>query len=94
MLPDGSYTPEVDSENPAEPVIQPGLTYHLHNGRIRDHIDGLDAVKQAAYLRLLTEQGSSPIFGPQYGLKKMDLIGAERGLILGRAAQTDSRIVN
>lgn len=84
MLPDGSYTPEVDSEEPTEPVVQSGLTYHLHNGRIRDNIDGLDAVKQAAYLCLLTEQGSSPIFGPQYGLKKMDLIGAERGLILGR----------
>ena len=84
MLPDGNYTPEVDSEESAKPVIQPGLTYHLHHERIRGNIDGLDAVKQAAYLCLLTEHGSSPIFGSQYGLRKMDLISADQGLILGR----------
>lgn len=84
MLPAGDYLPEIEETMENLATVQPGLTYHLRQERLRGYIDELDAVKQAAYLCLATEQESCPIYSKDYGIKTIDLIGAEKGLIIGR----------
>lgn len=61
---------------------EPGLTYKMRvdqengtAGQFIGHIDGLEAVEQAAYKILNTERGENEIYRGQYGVEIDDLFG-------------------
>lgn len=62
----------------------PDLTYAITSdgSRISGMVDGLDAVAQAARLRLSTEKGVYPIYSGTYGIALQELIGAPLGFVL------------
>ena len=64
------------TEEITEPTY-PNRTYNLklENERVSGEIDGLDAVKQAVELILLTERYTCPIYSWDYGVELIDLIG-------------------
>ncbi len=45
-------------------------------------LDGVEAVAQSVRLRLNTEKGAYPIYGPSYGVAFRELIGAPLGFAL------------
>lgn len=49
----------------------------LDNGRIAGYVDGVEAVKQAAMVMLLSERFDTLIFDPQFGSELDDIIGYE-----------------
>ncbi len=55
----------------------PGKTYYMDNAdqRIRGCVDGLEAVKQAAFKILNTERYQHIIYSWDYGIETMDLYG-------------------
>ena len=72
----------------------------FENGRIAEKIDGLEAIKQAVYLRLLTERYEHLIFSWNYGFERIELTGQpkEHAIVLAEsrikdALLTDSRIL-
>ena len=64
-------------------ATMPSLTYGLdrRSGHIRRRIDGADALQQSIYKRLLTEAAVFPIYSEGYGLRFLDLVAQERGVI-------------
>lgn len=56
---------------------QPDLAWKIGGGRMCGLVDGIEAVKQAAWKRLETEAGVYDIYPESYGLKTVDLIGDE-----------------
>lgn len=52
----------------------------FENGRIGGKIDGVEAIRQAAYLRLLTERYEHIIYSWNYGFERVDLIGKPKDL--------------
>lgn len=79
---------------------KPSKTFRLaENGHIEGFVDGREAVAQAVKLMLSTERFAYPIFSPDYGVEREDLIGARREFVVGdierRIAETlaeDDRI--
>lgn len=85
MLPDQNIrvTPDYD-ETEKEPEIMPSKTYSLTRDRITGFIDGLDAMKQAVWKRLMTERYVYDIYDDTYGLQTADLIGKDYGYVMGK----------
>lgn len=52
----------------------------FENGRIGGKIDGVEAIRQAAYLRLLAERYEHIIYSWNYGFERADLIGKPKDL--------------
>ncbi len=67
----------------AEEIVQPSITYKadFDGEKINGTIDGIDAVKQSVFCRLMTECGAYPIYSDKYGLPMNDLIGKPAPLI-------------
>lgn len=85
-----------------EVVEQPGKTYRLDiaNNRILGKVDGVEAIKQAIYLRLSTEKDDYLIYSEDYGIQLEDLIGESDTYVLptlqGRIAEAllrDERVL-
>jgi hypothetical protein len=85
-----------------EVVEQPGKTYRLDivNNRMLGKVDGLEAIKQAIYLRLSTEKDDYLIYSEDYGIQLEDLIGESDTYVLptlqGRIAEAllrDERVL-
>lgn len=53
-------------------------TYKLSVEKIEGFADGMEALKQAIYKRLATEQYEYPIYSFNYGIAWKELIGEER----------------
>ena len=53
-------------------------TYKLSPNKIQGFTDGLEALQQAIYKALDTEQYEYPIYGFSYGIELDDLIGKDR----------------
>lgn len=85
MLPDQNIrvTPDYD-ETEKEPEIMPSKTYSLTRDRITGFIDGLDAMKQAVWKRLMTERYVYDIYDDTYGLQTADLIGKDYGYVMSK----------
>lgn len=85
MLPDQNtrVTPDYD-ETEKEPEIMPSKTYSLTRDRITGFIDGLDAMKQAVWKRLMTERYVYDIYDDTYGLQTADLIGKDYSYVMGK----------
>lgn len=60
-----------------EEQLLPTRTYGIKNGRIQDHIDGLDAVAQAVDKILSTERFEHEIYSEDYGAEMDRLIGQD-----------------
>ena len=62
---------------PIDEKAYPSYTYKmiLDGDRLRGYIDGIAAMRQAVYKRLLTQKGAYPIYSPDYGLDLKDLYG-------------------
>lgn len=60
---------------------QASQTYHIdiEKGRILGWCDGLEAIKQAAYLILQTERYQYAIYSSNYGVELEDLFGKPSG---------------
>lgn len=73
MVPSVAKDLELDFEIEEEP----GKTYCMDDAakRIRGYVDGLEAVKQAAYKILNTERYQHIIYPWDYGIETMDLYG-------------------
>ncbi len=56
-------------------------TYRLSETKIEGFTDELDALKQAVYKRLSTEQYEYPIYSFGYGIAWKELIGEEKAYI-------------
>ena len=71
-------TPVID-ESLADAVDEPasslGYALDATQGRVRGNVDELKAVLQAVLMILATEKGEHGIYGADYGLKTVDLIG-------------------
>ena len=61
----------------AERKIQPSQTYQVDfdAGTVRGGLDGLEALKQSIFLRLITVLGIHEIYSDAYGLPMNDLLG-------------------
>lgn len=73
MVPSVAEDLELDFEIGEEP----GKTYCMDDAakRIRGYVDGLEAVKQAAFKALNTERYQHVIYSWDYGIETMDLYG-------------------
>ena len=73
MIPSAPEEMELDFEVEEEP----GKTYCMDDNtkRIRGFIDGLEAVKQAAFMILNTERYQHIIYSWDYGIETMELYG-------------------
>lgn len=56
-------------------------TYKLSETKIEGFVDELEALKQAIYKALATEQFEYPIYGFNYGIAWNQLIGEEAGYV-------------
>ena len=85
MLPnqDIRTTPDYD-ETERTPEIMTSRTYRLTKDRIAGYIDGLDAMKQAVWKRLMTERYVYDIYDDTYGLQTVDLIGKEYSYVISK----------
>ena len=85
MLPnqDIRTTPDYD-ETERTPEIMTSRTYRLTKDRIAGYIDGLDAMKQAVWKRLMTEKYVYDIYDDTYGLQTVDLIGKEYSYVISK----------
>lgn len=71
-------TPVIDeslADATDEPAPSLGYALDANQGRVRGNVDELKAVQQAVLMILATEQGEHGIYGADYGLKTVDLIG-------------------
>lgn len=85
MLPnqDIRTTPDYD-ETELTPEIMTSRTYRLTKDRIAGYIDGIDAMKQAVWKRLMTEKYVYDIYDDTYGLQTIDLIGKEYSYVISK----------
>lgn len=85
LLPDVSNIDlEEDIENDfEEEEMQPSLTFRLdkENKRITGLVDGTDAMSQAIFMLLHTEQAKYPIFSWDFGAMFEDLYGMDRDYV-------------
>lgn len=58
--------------------IEQTQTYSVSEDRIQGFVDGMDALRQAIYHILNTEQFEYPIYTLDYGLRTDDLFGKDR----------------
>ncbi|WP_033168358.1 DUF2634 domain-containing protein [Clostridium sp. KNHs205] len=67
-----------------EVVEQPSRSYRLDiaNNRMLGKVDGLEAIKQAIYLRLSTERDDYLIYSEDYGIQLEDLVGEPDAYVL------------
>lgn len=67
----------------AEELILPSLTYKMDfdKGQIQGETDGIEALRQSVYFRLMTERGAYPIYSEKYGLPMNELIGQSAPLV-------------
>ncbi len=67
----------------AEEVILPSLTYKMDfdKGHVQSETDGIEALRQSVYCRLMTERGAFPIYSEKYGLPMNELIGQSAPLV-------------
>lgn len=102
----GSVLPMQTIRSVEEPEEQPSLTYRLDlkEGRVLGMVDGVEAVRQAAALALLTPRFKCLAYGTQYGSELYriitdpgmteELARAEIDRAAREALSTDSRIVD
>ncbi len=74
-------------------------TYKMSDAKIEGFVDGLEALKQAIYKILSTEQYEYPVYSFRYGIAWKELIGEERSYVraemrrmIEEALLTDGRI--
>lgn len=85
MLPDQEITLTPDYDETEQPPKElPSLTYRLSEERIVGKVDGLTAIKQAIWKRLMTEKAVYDIYDDTYGLQTVDLIGKEYGYVVSK----------
>ncbi|WP_328802034.1 DUF2634 domain-containing protein [Paenibacillus sp. LX16] len=62
---------------------QPSYTYQVDfaNKRISDHVDGLEAVKQAVILILSTDRFQYFIYTVDYGMERIPIVGASQAIV-------------
>ena len=79
ITPDGGFIlPNIEIEVGG----QPSRTYRVdENGSISGMVDGLEAIKQAAYKVLLTERYETLIYSADYGSELKGLVGQETAFI-------------
>ena len=82
-----------------EPAPSLGYALDANQGRVRGTIDEIKAVQQAVLMILATAQGEHTIYGTDYGLKTVDLIGKPYSYVanelqrrIKEALQQDDRI--
>ncbi|XID92488.1 DUF2634 domain-containing protein [Paenibacillaceae bacterium WGS1546] len=101
MIPTGSALESVGLEQ-TDPIEAPSRTYRLdvQTGVIAGMIDGLEAVRQAAFKILQTERFRHLIYSADYGSEAMSLIGRDRFIYRSELKRTieeallqDDRIV-
>lgn len=56
-------------------------TYKMSDAKIEGFVDGLEALKQAIYKILSTEQYEYPVYSFRYGIAWKELIGEERSYV-------------
>lgn len=78
-----TLTPDYD-ETELVPTEQPSLTHQLSKDRIVGKVDGIMAMKQAIWKRLMTERYAYDIYDDSYGLQTFDLIGKEYGYVVSK----------
>lgn len=85
MLPkqDITITPDYD-ETEKTPEIMTSRTYRITRDRIAGFIDGIEAMEQAVWKRLMTERYVYDIYDDSYGLQTVDLIGQEYGYVISK----------
>lgn len=85
MLPnqDIRTTPDYD-ETERTPEIMTSRTYRITKDRIAGYIDGIDAMKQAVWKRLMTEKYVYDIYDDTYGLQTVDLIGKKYSYVISK----------
>lgn len=79
MIPQNNFNLSYDFNT----SIQPSKSYRLdiENNRIIGNTDGLESVKQAAYLILNTERYWYPIYSWDYGVELNQLYGKPQGMV-------------
>lgn len=95
-------TPVIDTDlTDIQEKLQPSYGYGLdtEKDRIRGMVDQLQALQQDVLVVLATEQGVHPIYGKEYGLKMIDLVGKPYHYVanelqrrIGDALLSDNRI--
>lgn len=71
-------------------ATQPEKTYRLVGSRIVGHVDGREAVEQAARLILETERFTYSIFSWNYGVELRELLGLQPPILFARLEDTIS----
>ena len=81
MIPD-TQTLTAENVQPEEKIM-PSKTYavNFEKGCVEGFAEGLDALKQAIFCRLMTEKGIFKIFSSDYGLPFNDLLGQSAPLV-------------
>jgi molecular chaperone DnaK (HSP70) len=81
--------------------IYESKTYKLSDDKIEGFVDDLEALKQAIYKNLSTEQYEHPIYSFDFGIAWKDLIGEDRAYVRAEAKRMiqeallrDSRITD
>lgn len=96
-------TPQIDNSitNEVKTVELPSKTYKMNSERISGFVDGLEAVKQAAYHILEVERYSCLIYDDNYGVELEQYIGQDLEFIevtiedtLKEALTQDLRIID
>ena len=74
---------DISTENGIEIVIQPSLSYkiNIEKERIKNSIDGIEAVKQAIYKILSTDRYKYEIYNWNYGIDIGELIGKTKDYV-------------
>ena len=67
----------IDVELSLDESIETSRTYKMVGDRIQGYTDGLDALKQAIYKVLNTEQYEYPIYSFNYGIELENLLGKD-----------------
>ena len=74
---------DINTENGIEIVIQPSLSYkiNIEKERIKNSIDGIEAVKQTIYKILSTDRYKYEIYNWNYGIDIGELIGRPKDYV-------------
>ena len=74
---------DINTENGIEIVIQPSLIYkiNIEKERIKNSIDGIEAVKQTIYKILSTDRYKYEIYNWNYGIDIGELIGRPKDYV-------------
>ena len=74
---------EISDIEPDEPSVLSSLTYAVDfdHKSVSGVVDGIEALKQSVFCRLMTERGTLSFASLKYGLPKNELIGQSAPLV-------------